>query len=162
VRASLCRLGIPGYKVMQWERAAWETPQERFLKPAEYPELSLATTGTHDTEPLTAWWLAQPQPERVKVLDALGISDRVDPRAPLDDAALDAIIGSLYASPARLVVLPIQDLFGWSEQINHPGLVSEANWSYRLPFDLEERAKLPKLESRIATLRALARESARA
>src|SRR5215831_13525071 len=30
VRASLSRLGIAGYKVMQWERAAWETPQERF------------------------------------------------------------------------------------------------------------------------------------
>jgi 4-alpha-glucanotransferase len=162
VRASLSRLGIAGYKVMQWERTAWETPQERFLKPVEYPELSLATTGTHDTEPLTIWWLAQPQSERVKLLEALGISDRVDPQSPLDDAALDAIIGSLYASPARLVVLPIQDLFGWSDQINHPGLVSEANWSYRLPFELEDRAKLPKIKSRIEKLRAIAKESARA
>jgi 4-alpha-glucanotransferase len=162
VRASLCRLGIAGYKVMQWERTGWETAQERFLKPAEYPELSLATTGTHDTESLTTWWLAQPQPERVKLLEALGISDRVDPRHALGDAALDAIIGSLYASPARLVVLPIQDLFGWSDQINHPGLVSEANWSYRLPFELEERAKLPDIKSRIEKLRAIARENARA
>lgn len=162
VRASLSRLGIAGYKVMQWERTAWETPQERFLKPVEYPELSLATTGTHDTEPLTIWWLAQPQSERVKLLEALGIADRVDPQSPLDDAALDAIIGSLYASPARLVVLPIQDLFGWSDQINHPGLVSEANWSYRLPFELEDRAKLPKIKSRIEKLRAIAKESARA
>jgi 4-alpha-glucanotransferase len=162
VRTSLCRLGIAGYKVMQWERAAWDTPQERFLKPAEYPELSLATTGTHDTEPLTTWWLTQPQHERVKLLEALGISNRVDPLEPLDDAALDAIIGSLYSSPARLVVLPIQDLFGWSEQINHPGLVSEANWSYRLPFELEDRAKLPKIKSRIEKLCAIARESARA
>ena len=162
VRASLSRLGIAGYKVMQWERTAWETPQERFLKPAEYPELSLATTGTHDTEPLTTWWLAQPHSERGKLLEALGISDRVDPRQPLDDAALDAIIGSLYASPARLVVLPIQDLFGWSDQINHPGLVSEDNWSYRLPFELEDRAKLPKIKSRIEKLRAIAKESARA
>jgi len=162
VRASLCRLGIAGYKVMQWERAGWETAQERFLKPAEYPELSLATTGTHDTEPLTTWWLEQPQPERVKLLEALGIPDRVDPRQALDDAALDAIIGSLYASPARLVVLPIQDLFGWSEQINHPGLVSETNWTYRLPFELEDRAKLPNIKSRIEKLRTIARESARA
>ena len=162
VRASLSRLGIAGYKVMQWERTAWETPQERFLKPAEYPELSLATTGTHDTEPLTTWWLAQPQPERVKLLEALGISDRVDSREPLDDAALDAIIGSLYASPSRLVVLPIQDLFGWSDQINHPGLVSEANWSYRLPFELEDRTKLPEIKSRIEKLRAIAKESTRA
>jgi 4-alpha-glucanotransferase len=162
VRASLCGLGIAGYKVMQWERAAWGTPEERFLKPAEYPELSLATTGTHDTEPLTTWWLAQPERERIKLVDALEISDRVDPRRPLDDAALDAIIGALYASPARLVVLPIQDLFGWSDQINHPGTISEANWSYRLPFELEDRAKLPAIKSRIEKLHAIAQESARA
>jgi 4-alpha-glucanotransferase len=162
VRASLCRLGIAGYKVMQWERTAWETRQERFLNPAEYPELSLATTGTHDTEPLTTWWLAQPQPERVKLVEALGISGRIDTRKPLDDSALDGIIGSLYASPARLVVLPIQDLFGWSDQINHPGIVSDANWSYRLRFELQDRGKLPEIQSRIEKLRAIARQSARA
>jgi 4-alpha-glucanotransferase len=147
---------------MQWERAAWGTPEEHFLKPAEYPELSLATTGTHDTEALTTWWLAQPERERIKLVAALGASDRVDPLRPLDDAALDAIIGSLYASPAQLVVLPIQDLFGWSDQINHPGTVSAANWSYRLPFALENRATLPEIKSRIEKLRAIARDSARA
>ncbi|HEV2170082.1 MAG TPA: 4-alpha-glucanotransferase, partial [Candidatus Binatus sp.] len=59
VRVSLTNLGVPGYKVMQWERD-WGHGDEPFLSPATYPELSLATTGTHDTEPLTLWWRAQP------------------------------------------------------------------------------------------------------
>ncbi len=58
-RQSLTRLGVPGYKVMQWERD-WGHGDEPWLNPATYPELSLATTGTHDTEPLTVWWHAQP------------------------------------------------------------------------------------------------------
>src|SRR5208282_5829758 len=46
---------------------------EPFLSPATYPELSLATTGTHDTEPLTVWWRAQPVAEREKFVRALGL-----------------------------------------------------------------------------------------
>ena len=49
-----------GYKVMQWERVNWDSPNETYLNPIKYPELSLATTGTHDTEALTTWWREQP------------------------------------------------------------------------------------------------------
>jgi 4-alpha-glucanotransferase len=161
VRASLTAMGIAGYKVMQWEREGWDTPDERFTSPADYPELSLATTGTHDTETLTTWWLRQPEEERVKLACALGIADRIECGKPLDDVGLDAIIGALYASPARLVVLPIQDLFGWSDQINYPGTVSDSNWSYSLPFTLKQRSRVLQVRSRIKRLRSMARESAR-
>ncbi|MGH7865255.1 MAG: 4-alpha-glucanotransferase, partial [Candidatus Binataceae bacterium] len=55
VRQSLTRLAVAGYKVVRWEKIGWGTPRERFLSPSEYPELSVATTGTHDTETLTRW-----------------------------------------------------------------------------------------------------------
>ncbi len=160
VRASLTGMNIAGYKVMQWERE-WGTPQERFIKPAEYPELSLATTSTHDTETLTTWWFRQPHEERAKLADALGINGLVDPGQPLIEAGLDAIIGALYSSPARLVVLSIQDLFGWDDQINYPGTVNDSNWSYRLPFAIEQRAQIPEVRSRIEKLRAMAQNSGR-
>jgi 4-alpha-glucanotransferase len=162
VRKSLTAMGIAGYKVMQWERVGWETPQERFLKPSEYPELALATTGTHDTETLTAWWLAQPEDERCKLAEGLGIRDHIDIARPLDESGLDAIIAALYSTPSRLVVPPIQDLFGWSEQINYPGTISEKNWSYRISFDLDDRAKIPEIRSRIEKLRMIAMRSGRA
>jgi len=162
VRSSLTSMEIPGYKVMRWERVEWGAHEERFLKPLEYPELSLATTGTHDTETLTTFWSSQPESERRKLTEALGISDSIDIKQPLDEAGLDAIIGSLYASPARLVVLPIQDLFGWNEQINRPGTVSQTNWRFRLPFAIEERLMIPAIRSQIERLCALAKASSRA
>src|SRR5438445_2870137 len=55
VRASLAALGVPGYKVARWEKELPGGPGQHFLNPADYPELSLATTGTHDTETLTEW-----------------------------------------------------------------------------------------------------------
>jgi 4-alpha-glucanotransferase len=161
VRESLTALGVAGYKVMQWERVGWETPAERFLKPSEYPELALATTGTHDTETLAAWWLAQTEAVRCKLAEGLEMRDHIDVTKPLDESGLDTIIAALYSTPSRLVVPPIQDLFGWSDQINYPGTISEKNWAYRMPFALEDRAKIPEIKSRIEKLRALARKSGR-
>ena len=51
VRASLRRLRVPGFKVMRWERR-WSEPEKPYVDPSPYEEMSVATTGTHDTEPL--------------------------------------------------------------------------------------------------------------
>ncbi|MBV8361784.1 MAG: 4-alpha-glucanotransferase, partial [Deltaproteobacteria bacterium] len=49
VRETLSALAIPGYKVMRWEKqqSAGASAGERFVNPADYPAVSLATTGTH-------------------------------------------------------------------------------------------------------------------
>ncbi len=161
VRESLTRLGVPGYKVMQWERVNWGRLDETFLSPASYPELSLATTGTHDTESLTTWWREQPVSEREKLMRALGIAGDVNPRAMLDQSARDAILTALYAAPSRLVIIPIQDLFGWSARINRPGTVNDSNWTYRLPLTLERLRRSPAIQSRVAKLREIAIRTAR-
>ena len=162
VRDSLTRLGVPGYKVMQWEREEWGDRDERFRSPSTYPELSLATTGTHDTETLAAWWREQQLAEREKLCAALGIAGRVNPRRDrLDDDSLDAIIETLYTSPARYVILPIQDLFRWSARINRPGTVSETNWTYRLPLTIAKLADNPAIKARLARLRAIAQRTGR-
>ena len=160
VRESLTRLGVPGYKVMQWERN-WGQADESFLNPASYPELSLATTGTHDTEPLTVWWRAQPVAEREQFVRALGLESRVNPRSMLGEAARDAILAVLYAAPSRLVIIPIQDLFGWSAQINRPGTISDSNWTYRIPLTLERMRRSRAIQSCVAKLREIAVGSGR-
>ena len=63
VRAAMTRLGVPGCKVFRWERH-WDQPGHPFVDPAEYPVRSMATTGTHDTEPLVTWWRDAPAEER--------------------------------------------------------------------------------------------------
>lgn len=160
VRESLTHLGVPGYKVMQWERN-WGQAGESFVSPAAYPELSLATTGTHDTEPLTAWWREQPVAEREKFVRALGLASRVNPRSMLGEAARDAIAAALYAAPSRLVIIPIQDLFGWSARINRPGTISDSNWTYRIPLTLERMRRSRAIQSRVAKLREIAVGSGR-
>ena len=160
VRESLTRLGVPGYKVMQWERD-WGQADEPFLNPSTYPELSLATTGTHDTEPLTLWWHAQPMADREKFVRALGLETRVNPRRMLDESARDAILAVLYAAPSLLVVIPIQDLFGWSARINRPGTISDSNWIYRIPLTLKRMRRSRAIQSRVAKLREIAIRSGR-
>ncbi len=73
----------------------------------------------------------------------------------------DRMLAALYASPSRMVLIPIQDLFGWRERINLPGTVAPANWSWRLPLAIEEMTRDPEIGSRIAALRSLAKESGR-
>jgi 4-alpha-glucanotransferase len=139
VRASLAALGVPGYKVMRWEKTNRGTPDEAFIPPAEYPELSLATTGTHDTETLAVWWEEASADERRQMLRMLG---RTAPPAGEARVAFrdvhDAILAALYAAPSRLVIVPIQDLFGWRDRINLPGTVSSSNWAWRMPMIAED------------------------
>ena len=160
VRKSLAALGIPGYKVMQWERD-WDAPGQPFTNPAAYPELSLATTGTHDTEALTLWWREQTVEERARLVKALELDGRVNVRAPLGMPVLNEVLRALYAAPSIITVLPIQDLFGWCARINLPGTVSESNWTYRLPIPLERMATSHAIQSRAHDLREIASSSKR-
>jgi 4-alpha-glucanotransferase len=161
VRASLTRLGVPGYKVVRWEKIDWGGPDERFLSPSEYPELSLATTGTHDTETLTQWWRETTAKERRQFLAALGPRGRVSPDGRLTGRASLAILEALYAAPSRLAVTPIQDLFGWRARINRPGTVAPSNWRWRPPFTLERWSESATLRARVTSLRRIAERTGR-
>lgn len=156
VRRSLRSIEVPGYKVMRWEKENWGRPNERFLNPAEYAELSVATSGTHDTDTLTVWWQDATEDEQSQFVRALGLEGRIDATGPLDEAALDAILNALYASRAALVITPIQDLFGWKDRVNLPGSVSADNWTFRLPFMLKDRHANPAIRARMEKVRALA------
>ena len=144
VRASLERLHVPGYKVFRWERR-WHEPGRPFIDPADYPAVAVATSGTHDTEPLVTWWSQASLGEREAVLAVPSVRGRmseaertaaVTERA-LTTACRHALLKALYASPAEVVVLPLGDVFGWSDRINQPATVGPENWSWRLPWAVE-------------------------
>jgi 4-alpha-glucanotransferase len=128
IRASLERMGVPGFKVFRWERH-WEQPEEPFIDPTEYNEASVATSGTHDTETLAAWWDALDEDEREKVTQLPSVARHLP---QLDEKA--AIVRAVLASGSRYTILPIQDLFGWSDRINTPATVDDDNWTWRLPW----------------------------
>jgi 4-alpha-glucanotransferase len=162
VRETLCAMTIPGYKVVRWERENWGASGERIVSPATYPEISLATTGTHDTETLREWWDNLPLIERSSFAEALGIADRVAVGAtPIEEATLDAILEATYSSPARFAIVPIQDLFGWTARINTPGTVNEDNWTWRLPFDAQRACDDTSIRARVNQLRLIAQRTDR-
>jgi 4-alpha-glucanotransferase len=161
VRKSLAALEVPGYKVMRWERD-WNVVGQPFIDPATYTELSVATTGTHDTETMAEWWRAASADERRQFVVSLKLAAAIDVRRKnLDDRAVDAILNSLYTAPSRLTIAPVQDLFGWEIRINLPGTVNAVNWKWRLPFALDRLHNNSDLASRIAALRAIALRSRR-
>ena len=168
VHASLARLAVPGYRVFRWERL-WHEPGQPFRDPATYPPLSVATTGTHDTEPLALWWEHAPPEERAQVaalrtaggvlagIDAAGA--RAEGAAAADagraewPAVRDALLEALFASGSDLLLFPIQDVFGWRDRINVPATVNERNWSYRLPWPTDQLEDVPEARERRARLR---------
>jgi 4-alpha-glucanotransferase len=162
VRESLRVLGVPGYKVLRWEREGQGNPGDPFIAPARYPELSLATSGTHDTETLAQWWQECGPHQRRVLLESLGIGERGAPNDEvLGEATLDAILEALYAAPSLLIIEPLQDLFGWTARINFPGTVGDDNWSWRLPAAIERLMENPAIAQRGAVLAAIASRSGR-
>ena len=165
VRESLTRLTVPGYKVFRWERR-WEEPGQPFKDPASYPAISVATSGTHDTEPMVIWWESAPRDEKEAVLAIPSILEHLAPddvdgalTAPsLPHAVREAMLGSLYASGSNLLILPIQDVFGWRDRINQPATVGSDNWTWRLPWPSD---RLPTEPAAMSVARQLEEWSAR-
>lgn len=152
VRASLTRLGVPGMKVMRWERE-WTTEGCPFLDPAAYPAVSVAISGTHDTETMAEWWDNADAAERAAVLDLPALRDDGFTAAePYSDRLRDALLETLYASGSDLLLLPMQDVFGWRDRINTPAVVSDENWSWQLPWRVDRLAHQPESTERAAFL----------
>jgi 4-alpha-glucanotransferase len=112
VRASMVRLGLPGLKVLRWEKH-WDRDGQPPIDPAEFPESSVATTGTHDIEPLAA----TPDGDT--------------------DGKRERILQSLLWSRSALSLIPLQDIFGWTDRINTPAVVDGINWTWRLPWPVD-------------------------
>ena len=158
VRESLARLSIPGCKVLRWERH-YRADGQPFQDPVDYPSVAVATSGTHDTEPMVTWWEGAPTEEREAVLAIPLVRSRLtdDGRARaraapgLSGELRDLLIEALYASGADLLILPVQDVFGWRDRINVPGTVNAANWTWRLPWLSDALTAAP--EARAAAVR---------
>jgi 4-alpha-glucanotransferase len=161
VRETLARLGVPGYKVFRWERV-WDQEAKPFKDPSDYDPASVATSGTHDTEPLAEWWDAAPREERAALCALACLRDGAcKPDAPFSAPVRDAMLEALFTSSSDIVLLPIGDLFGWRERINTPALVDDRNWRWRLPWPVEDLMEEPEALERAAFSHALAERSGR-
>jgi 4-alpha-glucanotransferase len=161
VRESLARFRVPGYKVLRWERE-WNAPGQPFKDPRAYPADSVATSGTHDTETIAEWWDSAPADERtalttIEVLRNAGL----DAGEPFSDHVRDAFLRALFAAGSDLLIIPIQDVFGWRDRINTPAQVNNDNWSWRLPWPVDDLPREAEALARARFLRDLAESSRR-
>ncbi len=160
-----------GMRVLWFERAA----DDGYIGAQDYPSNGVAMTGTHDTPTLAGWWSGldldwadrlgrlpegtdRAEAEEVRNWDRgllwstlTGGSDRPAPddTAPLVDAAL----AHIAQTPAKLVVVPLEDILGAVEQPNLPGTTTEhPNWRRRLTDPLATLLDTPDVERRLKSL----------
>jgi 4-alpha-glucanotransferase len=136
VRQSMARMNLPGLKVLRWERH-WDREGQPPIDPVTFPENSVATTGTHDIEPLAA------TPEGAT------------------DAQRRSIIHSLLSAGSALTLLPLQDVFGWTDRINVPAVVDDVNWTWRVRWPVDTWMHEPEALGRADELKAWTREHQR-
>jgi len=117
VRRLRKELGLPGMLVLQF---AFDGRAGNPYLPAHHAELAVVYTGTHDNDTTRGWWDSLSEEERA----ATGLDAR-DP--------VGALICLAVASPARLCIIPAQDLIGLGSEarMNLPG-TGAGNWGWRL------------------------------
>jgi 4-alpha-glucanotransferase len=99
--------------------------------PHNYARLCVAYTGNHDNDTAVGWFQHLRPAQRRRVLDYTDASET----APHLGA-----IRALMASPANVVILPLQDVLGLDDRarMNIPGTL-EGNWGWRLrPVQLDK------------------------
>jgi 4-alpha-glucanotransferase len=112
---------LPGMRIAQF---GFSTDAHDPFLPHNYVERCVAYTGTHDNDTVHGWYATAPEAERDFCRRYLARSG--------DDIAWD-LIRAVWASPASLVLAPMQDLLslGTEARMNFPGKAM-ANWTWRL------------------------------
>ncbi|MFW6178026.1 MAG: 4-alpha-glucanotransferase [Desulfohalobiaceae bacterium] len=148
VREVLAHYQLPTMKLLLFAFDQ-ENPGHPFL-PHNYPSNCVVYTGTHDTNTLLGWYEQEATSEEQSRLFAyLGY-------APAADQLHWAIIRLGMLSPAKLMILPVQDLLGLDHQarMNFPG-TEHSNWLWRVkPEQLHnglaaELARLTRIYGRL-------------
>ncbi len=144
----LYNLHIPGMKIVRWQKR-----EDQYIHPKVYPRLSVATTGTHDTTPMASWWNALSLLERTAFLDRFDEGHTLSPETHFSEKLHQRMVSTLLEASSAMAILPFQDILGLPDQINEPGTVSEKNWRYRMPENIDALCNRPLYNDRIAFLK---------
>jgi 4-alpha-glucanotransferase len=120
-------LDLPGMLVLQFGFGGGARNPHRF---EVHVENRVVYTGTHDNDTAVGWWRSARPAERERfrrTLAGAGIEE--------DDVSW-AFVRLAFASPARLAIVPVQDVLalGSEARMNRPGSAA-GNWRWRLRRD---------------------------
>ena len=129
--------GFPGMKVLEFAFDSRDTGSANDYLPHNYPENSVAYTGTHDNETLVGWLDSIKKEELEAARDYM--CDHYTPKEHL----YRSFISLVMRSNARTCIIPMQDYMGLDNscRMNKPSTVGN-NWRWRLTKeDLSEELK---------------------
>jgi 4-alpha-glucanotransferase len=149
-RETLSDWGLWSYQVMLFERA----PDGSFLTPESYRENALVTFSTHDL-PTFAGWTGGHDLDVKRALNMDPGETEEERRAAqlalrrallghafgytVEDLDFASVARFLAQTPARLLVVAIEDALGVRDQANIPATIDDhPNWRRRLPIDFED------------------------
>jgi len=114
------RFEIPGMRIVQWgfDGDAYHLPHQHVRRCVAY-------TGTHDCDTTMGWFDQLPAKRRRFV--------RAYVRNRHRKTLADDLVAAVYASPANLAIIPLQDLLGLGTdaRMNRPG-TKHGNWRWRV------------------------------
>ena len=93
-------------------------------RPENIQEDQIVYSGTHDNDTTVGWWKNSPAERRTRVLEHLEKGEKPH----------DTLIRLAMNSPARLAVIPLQDVFGIEGRMNTPG-TPHGNWQWKFEWD---------------------------
>ena len=123
VAALVKKSGYPGMRVLQFAFLGEENSPHL---PHNYDFNSVAYTGTHDNNTLLGYVWDQDDNTKRHLMEYCGFEGDWN-------ACYNAVLRTMFASHAGLLILPVQDLllFGRDTRLNTPGS-AEGNWAYRV------------------------------
>ena len=134
-------------------------PTVKFAHPADAPYQSVCTTGTHDMNPLRAWW------EEDRAVTQQFYNEQMgwwgDAPKEMTPEIAEFIINQHMYSPAMWTILPLQDWLAidgdvrikdqFADRINVPANPRHF-WNYRMHLSIEQLLKEKKLNEKIKKL----------
>jgi len=127
VEQLLKETGLRGMRVLQFGFLG-----DPLHLPHNFPEESVAYTGTHDNTTLLAWIFSLDSEDRKKALFYAGFEGDWYIGGP-NCEVIKSWMRVLFMTSSSLAIVPIQDLLGYGQdtRINTPGVPS-GNWRFRI------------------------------
>ena len=118
----------PNMKVLVFGLTEWDN----IYNPKNYPENSVAYTGTHDNMPIVEWYDNLNEKEK-NICDENLKNFLKDYNTNIWEPIQWRAIEALYASKSNRVIVPLQDILGLGRdsRMNTPSTVGD-NWAWRI------------------------------
>ncbi len=118
------RFGIPGVLVLQF---AFDGSRDNPFLPSNHRVHAVVYSGTHDNDTTLGWYASLDEGTREFVNHQLQCRSEEIPRA---------LIRAVLESPAKLAIVPMQDLLelGSQHRMNTPGTTT-GNWAWRFSWE---------------------------